>query len=44
MLETLLGDDVADSGKYLAEVLYGANGGIVTTFAVVAGTLLKGLA
>jgi VIT1/CCC1 family predicted Fe2+/Mn2+ transporter len=37
MLETLLGDDVHDSGKYLAEVIYGANDGIVTTFAVVAG-------
>jgi VIT1/CCC1 family predicted Fe2+/Mn2+ transporter len=37
MLETLLGDDVDDSGKYLAEVIYGANDGIVTTFAVVAG-------
>ncbi len=36
MLETLLGDDVDDSGKYLAEVIYGANDGIVTTFAVVA--------
>ena len=37
MLETLLGDDVQSSGKYLAEVIYGANDGIVTTFAVVAG-------
>ncbi|WP_255196877.1 VIT1/CCC1 transporter family protein [Halorarius litoreus] len=37
MLEQLLGDDVDDSGKYLAEVIYGANDGIVTTFAVVAG-------
>jgi VIT1/CCC1 family predicted Fe2+/Mn2+ transporter len=37
MLERLLGDDVDDSGKYLAEVIYGANDGIVTTFAVVAG-------
>lgn len=37
MLETLLGDDVETSGKYLAEVIYGANDGIVTTFAVVSG-------
>jgi VIT1/CCC1 family predicted Fe2+/Mn2+ transporter len=37
MLEQLLGDEVDDSGKYLAEVIYGANDGIVTTFAVVAG-------
>jgi VIT1/CCC1 family predicted Fe2+/Mn2+ transporter len=37
MLETILGGDVDDSGKYLAEVIYGANDGIVTTFAVVAG-------
>ncbi|WP_240137695.1 VIT1/CCC1 transporter family protein [Salinigranum salinum] len=37
MLERLLGDDIDESGKYLAEVIYGANDGIVTTFAVVAG-------
>ena len=37
MLETLLGDDVESSGRYLAEVIYGANDGIVTTFAVVSG-------
>jgi len=37
MIARLLGDDVDDSGKYLAEVIYGANDGIVTTFAVVAG-------
>ena len=37
MIERILGDDVDDSGKYLAEVVYGANDGIVTTFAVVAG-------
>ena len=37
MLETLLGDDVRSSGRYLPEVVYGANDGIVTTFAVVAG-------
>ena len=37
MLEQLLGDDVQSSGRYLAEVIYGANDGIVTTFAVVSG-------
>ena len=37
MLEHLLGDDVQSSGRYLAEVIYGANDGIVTTFAVVSG-------
>lgn len=37
MLERLLGDEVASSGRYLAEVIYGANDGIVTTFAVVSG-------
>ncbi|ESP90138.1 VIT1/CCC1 transporter family protein [Candidatus Halobonum tyrrellensis] len=37
MLERLLGDEVESSGKYLAEVIYGANDGIVTTFAVVSG-------
>nr|WP_233341041.1 VIT1/CCC1 transporter family protein [Haloprofundus sp. MHR1] len=37
MIERLLGDDVRSSGRYLAEVIYGANDGIVTTFAVVAG-------
>jgi len=36
-LETLLGDDVESSGRYLPELIYGANDGIVTTFAVVAG-------
>ncbi|RDZ36578.1 MULTISPECIES: hypothetical protein [unclassified Haloferax] len=34
MLETLLGDDVESSGRYLPELIYGANDGIVTTFAV----------
>ena len=34
---TRLFDDVESSGAYLAEVIYGANDGIVTTFAVVAG-------
>lgn len=37
MLERLLGDEVESSGRYLAEVIYGANDGIVTTFAVVPG-------
>ncbi|MGQ4556426.1 VIT1/CCC1 transporter family protein [Halobellus sp. GM3] len=37
MIETLLGDNVESSGRYLAEVIYGANDGIVTTFAVVSG-------
>lgn len=37
MIEQVLGDDVKSSGKYLAEVIYGANDGIVTTFAVVSG-------
>jgi len=37
MIEYVLGDDVESSGRYLAEVIYGANDGIVTTFAVVSG-------
>lgn len=37
MIEHLLGDEVESSGRYLAEVVYGANDGIVTTFAVVSG-------
>lgn len=37
MLEQLLGDEVRTSGEYLAEIIYGANDGIVTTFAVVSG-------
>ncbi len=37
MLAELLGDEVQSSGRYLAEVIYGANDGIVTTFAVVSG-------
>ena len=37
MIEQFLGDDVESSGRYLAEVIYGANDGIVTTFAVVSG-------
>lgn len=37
MLERLLGDQVQARGAYVAEVVYGANDGIVTTFAVVAG-------
>jgi VIT1/CCC1 family predicted Fe2+/Mn2+ transporter len=38
MLGALLGDDVDETaGAYIAELVYGANDGIVTTFAVVAG-------
>ena len=37
MLTRLLDGELGDSGAYLAEVIYGANDGIVTTFAVVAG-------
>jgi VIT1/CCC1 family predicted Fe2+/Mn2+ transporter len=37
MIDRLLGDDVTASGRYLAEVIYGANDGIITTFAVVSG-------
>ncbi|MFB6136332.1 MAG: VIT1/CCC1 transporter family protein [Halobacteriaceae archaeon] len=37
MLPELLGDDPRPTGEYLAELVYGANDGIVTTFAVVAG-------
>lgn len=37
MIERLFGDDVEDVGGYIAEVIYGANDGIITTFAVVAG-------
>jgi VIT1/CCC1 family predicted Fe2+/Mn2+ transporter len=37
MIEHLLGEDFEPSGRYLAEVIYGANDGIVTTFAVVSG-------
>lgn len=33
MLKRLLGDDIEASGRYLAEIIYGANDGIVTTFA-----------
>lgn len=36
MLERLLGDDI-ERGEFLPEVIYGANDGIVTTFAVIAG-------
>lgn len=31
-------DQVSTAGKYLADMVYGANDGIITTFAVVAGT------
>ena len=38
MLGALLGDEVDETaGAYIAELVYGANDGIVTTFAVVAG-------
>jgi VIT1/CCC1 family predicted Fe2+/Mn2+ transporter len=37
MIEHLLGEDLERHGGYIAEVIYGANDGIVTTFAVVAG-------
>lgn len=37
MIKQLLNDDIKTSGKYLAEIIYGANDGIVTTFAVVSG-------
>jgi len=37
MIGRLLGDEVTEHGRYLPEIIYGANDGIVTTFAVVAG-------
>jgi len=37
MLDQLLGDEIQKRGEYVAEVIYGANDGIVTTFAVVSG-------
>ncbi|USZ67217.1 VIT1/CCC1 transporter family protein [Halorussus salilacus] len=37
MLTELLEDEVEASGEYVAEVIYGANDGIITTFAVVSG-------
>ncbi|WP_435102567.1 VIT1/CCC1 transporter family protein [Halarchaeum sp. P4] len=37
MLTRALDREIRSSGAYLAEVIYGANDGIVTTFAVVAG-------
>ncbi len=37
MLARVLGDEIQERGAYVAEVVYGANDGIVTTFAVVAG-------
>lgn len=37
MIGRLLGDELNERGGYIAEVIYGANDGIVTTFAVVAG-------
>ncbi|MFC7098903.1 VIT1/CCC1 transporter family protein [Halobaculum marinum] len=44
MIERLLGDERTDAGTYLAEYIYGANDGIVTTFAVVAGVAGAALA
>lgn len=37
MLTRFLDSDIRSSGAYLAEMIYGANDGIVTAFAVVAG-------
>lgn len=37
MLDRLLDDEIEERGEYLAEIVYGANDGIVTTFAVVSG-------
>lgn len=37
MIDRLFKDDIDDVGGYIAEVIYGANDGIITTFAVVAG-------
>lgn len=37
MITQLLSDEVEEAGGYISEVIYGANDGIVTTFAVVAG-------
>ena len=37
MIDQLLGDEIQKRGEYVAEVIYGANDGIVTTFAVVSG-------
>ena len=39
MIEHLFEDDIEDIGGYIAEVIYGANDGIITTFAVVAGVV-----
>lgn len=44
MIERLLRGDLDGAGGYIAEVVYGANDGIVTTFAVVAGVALGDLA
>lgn len=43
MLTRLLDTDIKSSGAYLAEMIYGANDGIVTTFAVVAGVAGAGI-
>lgn len=37
MIEHVFDDTIESRGRYLAEVIYGANDGIVTTFAVVSG-------
>jgi hypothetical protein len=42
MIEQLLGDDVESSGRYLAEVIYGATDGILTTFPVLIGISILG--
>lgn len=43
MFTELLEDEVKASGEYVAEVIYGANDGIVTTFAVVSSVAGAGL-
>jgi VIT1/CCC1 family predicted Fe2+/Mn2+ transporter len=37
MIERLLRDEIDEKGAYVSEVIYGANDGIITTFAVVSG-------
>ncbi|MDY6789360.1 MAG: VIT1/CCC1 transporter family protein, partial [Candidatus Nanohaloarchaea archaeon] len=37
MIEKLLEDRIETAGEYVAEIIYGANDGIITTFAVVSG-------
>lgn len=43
MITRLLRDEVEEAGGYISEIIYGANDGIVTTFAVVAGVAGAGL-